>query len=90
MRTQVVHVRDRRHNTVFIGRPSLFGNPFRIGVDGTREEVIERYRRHLLSSPQLLQQLPLLVGRRLACFCVPETCHGDVLVEVIRARGLET
>jgi len=29
---------------VYIGRPSLLGNPFQIGRDGTREDVIAKYR----------------------------------------------
>lgn len=29
---------------VYIGRPSKWGNPFVIGRDGSREEVIEKYR----------------------------------------------
>ncbi len=29
---------------VYIGRPSVLGNPFKIGTDGSRERVIEKYR----------------------------------------------
>jgi Domain of unknown function (DUF4326) len=29
---------------VYIGRPSLLGNQFRIGKDGTREDVLLLYR----------------------------------------------
>jgi Domain of unknown function (DUF4326) len=29
---------------VYIGRPSILGNPFKIGKDGTREEVGQKYR----------------------------------------------
>ena len=29
---------------VYIGRPSLLGNPFQIGTHGTRDEVIAQYR----------------------------------------------
>ena len=32
---------------VYIGRGSKWGNPYRIGEDGTREEVIEKYRLYL-------------------------------------------
>ena len=36
-----------RGEGVYIGRPSLIGNPYRIGAHGTREQVIARYREWL-------------------------------------------
>jgi Domain of unknown function (DUF4326) len=36
-----------RGEDVYIGWPSLLGNPFRIGEHGTRKEAIEKYRRWL-------------------------------------------
>lgn len=42
----VVHCKRDPHD-VYIGRPSKFDNPFVIGPDGTREEVIEKYRNWL-------------------------------------------
>lgn len=67
---------------VYIGRPSKWGNPFEIGKHGTREEVIEKYRRYLESRPSLLAALPDLRGKVLACWCAPLPCHGDVLLEL--------
>jgi len=71
---------------VFIGRPSKWGNPFVIGKDGTREEVIEKYRAYILKKPELLACLVELKGKTLGCFCKPLPCHGDVLVELIKER----
>lgn len=34
--------------TVFIGRPTAFGNPFVVGVDGSARECVEKYAKHLL------------------------------------------
>ena len=68
---------------VYIGRPSKWGNPFMIGRDGTREQVIAKYRNWLASNPVLLRKLPELVGKRLVCFCKPQACHGDVLLEML-------
>jgi hypothetical protein len=68
---------------VFIGRPSKWGNPFKIGRDGTREEVIEKYRAYIQTRPDLIAALPKLKGKRLGCYCKPLACHGDVLVELI-------
>lgn len=87
---RVVNVRGGRQNfDVYIGRPSPWGNPFRVGRDGTRDEVVDKYREWLLSSPageRLLRWLPFLEGKRLGCFCSPESCHGDVLVALFMER----
>ena len=37
------HWRGSVANAVYIGRPSIWGNPFVIGKDGTRGEVVEKY-----------------------------------------------
>ncbi|WP_054313315.1 DUF4326 domain-containing protein [Mesorhizobium sp. 1M-11] len=67
---------------VYIGRPSKWGNPFVIGRDGSREEVIAKYRAWLTSQPELLDALDELRGRDLVCWCAPLACHGDVLIEL--------
>ena len=77
--TRVVHLREELYD-IYIGRPSKWGNPFVIGKDGTREEVIEKYRRWLQTRPSLLKDLHEIKGKRLGCFCAPLPCHGDVLV----------
>jgi hypothetical protein len=68
---------------VFIGRPSKWGNPFEIGKDGTRTEVIQKYENYLLSNPELLKDLEELRGKVLGCWCKPSACHGDVLVKLL-------
>lgn len=68
---------------VYIGRPSKFGNPFQIGKDGNREEVILKYRNYLQSRPALVEAaVRELAGKDLVCWCAPSPCHGDVLLEV--------
>jgi ribonuclease HI len=69
---------DVVHDT-YIGRGSPWGNPFVIGKDGDRDEVIDKYERHLRESPRLLDRLHELRGKTLACFCAPARCHGDIL-----------
>jgi Domain of unknown function (DUF4326) len=44
--------------------------------------VIAKYRQWLCDQPDLLAQLPELRGRDLVCWCAPEACHGDVLLEL--------
>lgn len=72
-----------RENDIYIGRPSIYGNPFRIGWDGTREEVVQLYREWIKGRPDLLDTLRHLKGCRLVCYCKPQPCHGDVLAELI-------
>jgi Domain of unknown function (DUF4326) len=61
---------------------SKWANPFTIGRHGTREEVLARYREHVLLAPELRAALPELRGKVLGCWCKPEACHGDVLAEL--------
>lgn len=83
--TRVVHFKREPYD-VYIGRPSIWGNPFSIGKDGTRTEVIEKYRAYILSNPALLKQLSELRGKTLGCWCKPHACHGDVLVELLEGQ----
>lgn len=78
MRTRVVHS-GREPYDVYIGRPSIWGNPFKLGEDGSREEVIDKYHRWILTQPLLLLQLHELRGKTLGCWCRPRYCHGDIL-----------
>ncbi len=75
---KVVHCKKARYD-VYVGRPSKWGNPFRSGRDGTREQVIARYEEWLDRQPDLLADLPSLAGLTLACWCSPLACHADVL-----------
>ena len=90
--TYVVNLR-KEHYDVYIGRPGKgknkegegkWGNPFEIGTDGTREEVIAKYTEYILNKPDLLEQIPLeLKGKTLGC--KPLACHGDVLAYIADA-----
>lgn len=77
----VVHCK-RKPFDVYIGRPGKWGNPFEIGCDGTREQVIAKYLAYLLSNRELMDSLHELKGKVLGCWCAPNACHGDVLSEL--------
>jgi hypothetical protein len=81
---RAVHCKRERHH-VYIGRPSKWGNPFVVGKHGSREQVIERYERWLLSNDALMATLPELRGKVLGCWCAPRSCHGDVLARLANA-----
>jgi hypothetical protein len=81
--SSVVHCKKAPFN-VYIGRPSQWGNPFTIGKDGTREEVIAKYREWISDQPLMIARLRNLKGKILGCWCHPKPCHGDVLIELIK------
>jgi hypothetical protein len=89
---RVVHC-EREAFDVYCGRgsrslglaPSKWANPFRIGRDGTREQVIAKHKQWVLRQPHLLASLDELRGRTLGCHCAPEPCHCDTLVELANA-----
>jgi len=70
-------------DAVYIGRPSKWGNPFVIGKDGSREDVLLKYRLWFLSNPALIKEAKKeLKGKDLICFCKPKPCHGDLLLKI--------
>ena len=95
--TTVVNVHGpSRENFVYIGRVDRtdkhFGNPFTIGKDGNREQVINKFRIWLLAGKPfkydkqrqfILANMEKLRGRKLGCFCFPRSCHGDVYIDVL-------
>jgi hypothetical protein len=102
--TTVVNMAGHRNDpdfadVVYVGRAMYRGgwrlagsplaSPYRVGRDGTRQEVVARYRDFLLGRPDLLALLPDLRGRRIGCWCAPEACHADVIAELADA-GLGT
>jgi len=88
---RVVHCKREPYDT-YIGRPGPWGNPFSHlpgSASGhflvaTREEAIERYETWLRCQPHLLDDIHMLDGRVLGCWCKPKhACHGDVLLRLI-------
>lgn len=80
---------------IYIGRGSLWGNPYthlktetkaEYKVD-TREQSIEMFEKHLrerlVNEPYLRDELMKLKGKTLGCFCKPKSCHGDVISKLV-------
>lgn len=86
------HHRDAPSGAVFVGRPTRWGNPFRIGdVDPwTGEEMgrgdaVAAYRRWIMAPQQAGLRAAIrreLRGKSLVCFCAPRACHADTLLEI--------
>lgn len=90
---QAIH-RHRSPMNVFIGRPSVFGNPFTITETRIREECIALYEKYfnkrIAAKDELYDAVEKLVERVrngehlfLLCFCSPYLCHGDVIKKYI-------
>lgn len=82
---KVVHCKKAKYD-VYIGRPSKWGNPFVIGQDGTRAEVIGKYRAWIQTQPDLMNSLYELKDKILGCHCSPLPCHGDVLIDLVEGQ----
>lgn len=80
-------------NTVRICRPTFFGNPFKVGVDGTQSECVEKFKQALFSGAlrnfafadrPYVGWKTYLRSKNLACWCkLSEPCHGDILLEIV-------
>jgi hypothetical protein len=80
----------------YVGWPSRWGNPFKVGVDGTAEECVQKYAEMLfpykhggsmsdfLLSEANLEAIRLdLRGKDLLCFCpIDQACHADFLISI--------
>jgi hypothetical protein len=66
---------------------SIWANPYKNTETQSREQVLKLYRVYieekLKSNPLLVKELMKLYGKKLGCWCKPECCHGDILVELI-------
>lgn len=79
-------------NTCYVGRPTFYGNPFKVGVVPglggiTPSAAVELYRTWLdcASSGRLRAAAArrVLRGKNLACWCpLDQPCHADVLLEI--------
>ena len=86
----VVNVRHYSGNYHYVGRPSPLGNPYRMGIHGSRSVVVSKYRLYLwnsikysdplvLSELHKLHQISINSDLNLGCYCYPLPCHADVI-----------
>ena len=64
---------------------SKWYNPFTVKKHG-RSGCLKMYREYIESNQELLDQLSELEGKTLGCWCAPEACHGDILIELINGN----
>jgi len=87
--TRVVNKKDCKDYDVYIGRGSGWGNPYAIGSDGERDEVISKFKYDFdggfLGEDDFKEKLLQLRGKRIACHCAPLPCHGDVYADYLNS-----
>lgn len=84
---------------IFIGRPSILGNPFPITPYCNRRESLLKYRVYLKTQIvnrtavyKELRRIQILEEKnpdkliRLLCFCKPLPCHGDIILHKLQNR----
>ena len=75
---------------VYIGRPSIFGNPYKIGKNANRAEVLVAYSVYfevrIEKDEDFRKEVEKLKGKRLGCYCKPLPCHGDVIVDWLETK----
>jgi hypothetical protein len=85
-------------NTVYVGRPTKWGNPFVVGKRGGAYTALVKDQRHAwqlyrsiaFDNQRLVEAARAeLRGKNLACFCplptepyAPDCCHAAVLLEI--------
>lgn len=90
---KVYHYNDKAvpNDAIYVGRPTRWGNPFAIGKDGNREEVIAKYRKHVeelcKTSDLFMADLRELAGKDLVCWCAPQACHADILLALANPKA---
>lgn len=95
MKTTLVNLRTCRHSCFErIDRMSKFGNPFHVGKDGTRAEVIDKYRKYFYKRIKndiiFRWAVEDLRGLVLACWCSPLPCHGNVIIDYLEQENVPT
>lgn len=85
-------------NTVYVGRPTEWGNPYRVGVLSedslypvSQEQAVAFYKKRLERNkafrPDIWEyKVKRLKGKNLACWCaLDEPCHADALLELVNS-----
>lgn len=67
----------------FIIPESKYHNPYIVGKDGTKDEVLQKFRKYFIDSGLVDTAKVELVGKTLGCWCHPEPCHAQIIMDLI-------
>lgn len=69
----------------YVGRPSKWGNNFIYAAGGFNlEKSLARYKEFIFKKSA--DELSELIGKNIGCWCLPERCHGMLIVEAIEEK----
>jgi len=74
---------------VFIGRGQYdlgWGNPYELNKDGDRDEVCLAHIEYFRFKKGLHHKIEKLEGKVLGCYCHPERCHGNYLIDLANEK----
>jgi len=91
---EVTTARRQGWTVIYVGRPTIFGNPYKSGRDGTRDEACDKYMRHLRHQWKVNHQVRATLtdiadrseaGERIAlqCYCSPRRCHANEIEKAV-------
>lgn len=88
MKTTLINLRNYKGtDVIYIDRRSIFGNPYPIRAGCTRRQSIIKYRRYfykrIREDGEFRKKVRELAGHKIACWCTPLHCHGDVIIEYL-------
>lgn len=70
-------------NTVYVGRPSKWGNPYKANATCNKEDVVRIFQDYLDVYEMADEIKKELKGKNLSCWCkIGEPCHADILLEI--------
>lgn len=91
--TTVANIKAKEPYDVYIGRPSKWANPFRLADYYDDRQLVlrlfEQWVRRKKNVHLIEEAVSELKGKRLGCYCAPETCHGDVWIKLIKEWELD-
>ena len=79
-------------NTVYVGRGSKWGNPYKIGDTFagtiTTPELAKGYYKEFVVHQSKLPDISELEGKNLACWCpIDKPCHADILLQIANEKA---
>lgn len=78
-------------NHIYIGRTcayikgtynSKWRNPYSVQKYG-RDECLKKYKDYIVTNDELMEDIKELEGKVLGCWCCPDKCHGDILIDLL-------
>lgn len=82
-------------NTVYVGRPSIYGNPYILHKEATNQErwgsvlsYLDYLGNRMKKDADFKAEILKLRGKNLACFCpIGVPCHADSLLKIVNRNN---